>query len=489
MRNSNRYNFILPLLLLSLMSSSCKKSTDSSGNGGGTTPPVVTPPVTVSFDVACWLTTSDRANLIAKQNIALNWGTNSNSLPTMLIDSTIQYQTIDGFGYTLTQGSAYVINQLAPADRTALLNELFGSSDNSIGVSFLRVGIGATDLSSSVYTYDDMPAGQTDPTLANFSLNVDMPDVIPILQQIVSINPSIKILATPWSAPVWMKDNNSFVGGSLLPAYYTAYANYFVKYIQAMQLKGIGIYAITPQNEPLHAGNNPSLYMTAIQEAAFIKNNLGPAFNTAGISTKIIAYDHNCDRPDYPLDVLSDAAARPFIDGSAFHLYAGDISALTTVHTAYPTKNVYFTEQYTPTTGAFSGDLRWHLRNVIIGSMRNWSKTAIEWNLANDPFFSPHTTGGCTTCLGALTIGNGTVTRNVAYYIIAQASKFIPPNSVRIASDNNGNLQTVAFLKPGGQKVLIVLNDGTAVQGFNIKFNNKWFTANLDAGAVATYTW
>jgi glucosylceramidase len=256
-----------------------------------------------------------------------------------------------------------------------------------------------------------------------------------------------------------------------------------------MQAKGININAITPQNEPLHAGNNPSLYMTAVQQAAFIKNNLGPAFNAAGISTKIIVYDHNCDRPDYPLDVLSDAAARNFADGSAFHLYAGDISALTTVHNAYPAKNIYFTEQYTPSNGSFAGDLRWHLKNVIIGSMRNWSRTAIEWNLANDPTFSPHTTGGCTTCQGALTISSGTVIRNVAYYIIAQASKFIPPGSIRIASENNGNLNTVAFLKPNGQKVLIVLNDGSASQGFNIKFNNKWFTVTLDAGAVATYVW
>ena len=485
MRKFNSANLIFCALLLAA-GISCKKS---SSGGGGVTPIVITPPTIVSSDVASYLTTTDKSNLVAKQNVALNFSTTANALPQMLVDSTIKYQTVDGFGYTLTQGSAYVINQLPAADRTALLTELFGSGDNSIGVSFLRLGIGATDLSSSDYTYDDMPNGTTDLALANFSLNVDMPDVIPILQQIVSINPSIKIIATPWSAPVWMKDNGSFIGGSLQPSYYAVYANYFVKYIQAMQAKGITINAITPQNEPLHAGNNPSLYMTAIQEATFVKNNLGPAFAAAGIATKIIVYDHNCDRPDYPMDVLSDAAANSFIDGSAFHLYAGDISALQTVHNAYPTKNVYFTEQYTPTTGSFAGDFRWHLKNVIIGSMRNWSKTAIEWNLANDPTFSPHTTGGCTTCLGALTVGSGVVTRNVAYYIIAQASKFVPPGSVRIASENYGNLNTVAFLKANGQKVLIVLNDGSSSQGFNIKFNGKWFTPTLDAGAVATYVW
>lgn len=396
---------------------------------------------------------------------------------------------VDGFGFTLTAGSADVINQLGTAEKNALLNELFGTGDNSIGVSFLRLGIGATDLSSSVYSYDDMPAGQTDPALANFSLSPDQAAVIPILKQILLINPNIKLLATPWSAPVWMKDNNSSVGGNLNPVYYQVYANYFVKYIQAMQAEGLPVFAITPQNEPLHPGNNPSLYMTAAQEAVFIKNNLGPAFNTAGLSTKIIIYDHNCDRPDYPLDILNDAAARQYIDGSAFHLYAGNISALSQVYAAYPGKNVYFTEQYTSSSGNFSTDLQWHLKNVIIGSMRNYSRVALEWNLANDPSYGPHTSGGCTTCLGAITIGSGIVTRNVGYYIIGHASKFVRPGSVRIASDNYGSLQTVAFLRPDGKKTLIVLNDSITPQSFNIRFKGQSLTTTVPGAAVATYVW
>ena len=182
-----------------------------------------------------------------------------------------------------------------------------------------------------------------------------------------------------------MKDNNSSIGGSLQTQYYDVYAKYFVKYIQQMKAEGITIDAVTPQNEPLNPGNNPSLVMTAAEQTNFIKNNLGPAFQAAGLTTKIITYDHNCDQPDYPIAVLSDPAANAFVNGSAFHLYAGDISALTTVHDAFPDKAVYFTEQYTSSTGDFGGDLKWHLKNVIIGSMRNWSRTALEWNLANDP--------------------------------------------------------------------------------------------------------
>ncbi len=445
-------------------------------------------PVVAANEVDFWLTRGDSTVLLSKQSTVLSFGTIANSSSTIEVDSTQTYQTVDGFGYTLTGGSAYVINRLGAADKASLLNELFGSAPHSIGISYLRLSIGASDLNAAVFTYDDMPAGQTDPTLANFSLNPDKADVIPLLKEILLINPSIKILGSPWSPPVWMKDNGSSKGGSLQPQYYDAYARYFVKYIQQMKAEGITIDAVTPQNEPLHPGNNPSLLMLAEQQRDFIKKNLGPAFQAAGITTKIIAYDHNCDRPDYPLTVLADAAAAAFVDGSAFHLYAGDISALSKLHDAYPNKHVYFTEQWTSSAGAFDGDLKWHLKNVVIGSMRNWGKIALEWNLANDPTFGPYTTGGCTQCKGALTIGT-TVKRNVSYYIIAHASKFVPAGSIRIGSNITGNLQNVAFKTPSGKKVLIVENDGVSDQIFNIRFNNKWVTTSLPAGAVGTFVW
>ena len=472
-------------VLMCILLAGCAKS-----NGGGATPPpvVIIPPTVTPTGINYWLTTGDKTNLLSKQTTPLPFDVVANSLPDINVDSTQKFQTVDGFGYTLTQGSAAVISQLPASDRNALLTELFASNDNSIGVTFLRIGIGATDLSSTVYSYDDMPSGQTDITLANFNLAPDQSAMIPVLKQILQINPNIKLLATPWSAPVWMKDNNSTIGGSLNPSYYQAYANYFVKYIQAMKAEGLSIYAITPQNEPLNPYNNPSLVMTAIQEASFIKNNLGPAFTTANLTTKIIAYDHNCDRSDYPLDVLNDASARQYVDGSAFHLYAGDISALSQVHFAWPDKNIYFTEQYTASSGSFAGDFQWHMKNVMIGSMRNYSKVALEWNLANDASFGPHTPGGCTTCLGAITIASS-INRNVGYYIVAQISKFVPPGSIRIASDNYGNLLTAAFLRADGTKVLVVLNDSNTAQSFNIKFNGKWLSTALPGGAAATYVW
>ncbi len=460
----------------------CSKSNNSN--------PSPTPvPVPPTNDVEMWLTKSDQSVLLQKQAAVLSFVSTANSFPNIDVDSATTYQTIDGFGYTLTGGSAYLINRMDAASRSSLLNELFGNAANSIGVSYLRVSIGASDLNSSVFSYDDMPAGQTDISLSNFSLSQDTLDLIPVLKQILAINPNIKIMGSPWSPPVWMKDNGSTIGESLQTQYYNVYANYFVKYIQQMQVKGIPVNAITVQNEPQHGGNNPSMLMSATQQANFIKNNLGPAFQSAGIGTKIIIWDHNCDNPNYPISILNDAAAKAFIDGSAFHLYAGDISALSAVHNAHPDKNLYFTEQWTGANGTFDGDLKWHIKNVIIGSMRNWSKVALEWNLANDPAYGPHTPGGCTECKGAITISGSSISKNVGYYIVAHASKFVPSGSVRISSSLVSNLPNVAFKTASGKKVLIVVNESASTISFNISYKGKYVITSLSAGNVATYSW
>ncbi len=473
------------IICLSFILSCCAKKSTTGGNQPNPDPG--TP--TSKSDAEYWLTEPDQSSLFRKQNQSLLFGNNSNaSASTIEVDSTTTYQTIDGFGYTLTGGSATLINLLPVATKDALLNELFRSDSTFIGVSYLRISIGASDLSASTFTYDEVPAGQTDPTLQQFSIDQEKQDLIPILKKILAINPTIKIMGSPWTAPTWMKTNNAFMGGSLKPEYYSVYAQYFVKYIQAMKAEGITIDAITPQNEPLHGGNNPSMVMQPTEQADFIKNHLGPAFAAASISTKIITYDHNADRPDYPLTILDDAAARPYVDGSAFHLYGGNISALSQVHDRYPNKNLYFTEQWTGGPGNFAGDLKWHIQNLVIGATRNWSRNVLEWNLAADPNYQPHTNGGCTSCMGALTIGS-TVSRNVSYYIIAHASKFVRPGSVRISSSQTGTLSTVAFKNPEGKKVLIVLNNGNSPEVFNIKFNGKSFTTSLNNGAVGTFVW
>lgn len=438
-----------------------------------------------------WLTKADRSVLFAKQSDELKFSSSSAGNPTIYVDDKETYQPIDGFGYALTGGSAqHIIKMSAPA-RTALLKELFATNGNNIGVSYIRLSIGASDLNEKVFSYNDLPEGQTDLEQKKFDLGLDKADVIPVMKEILAINPKIKILGSPWSPPLWMKTTYDARGGMLKPEYYDAYARYFVKYIQEMKKEGITIDAVTVQNEPLHPGNNPSLLMVAPDQALFVKKNLGPAFEKAGIKTKIIIYDHNADRPDYPISILNDPEARKHIDGSAFHLYGGKIEALTDVHDAHPDKNIYFSEQMVvERPGSSTINIINPVSRLIIGATRNWSRNVLEWNLAADPENKPFTDrGGCPTCQGAVTIDKDRVSRNIAYYSIAHASKFVRPASVRIASNELTDLSNVAFKTPDGKKVLIVANTGKESAFFNINYNGKALAAHLDKGAVGTYIW
>ncbi|MCW3093749.1 MAG: glucosylceramidase [Ferruginibacter sp.] len=438
-----------------------------------------------------WLTNPDRSALFQPQPGEVMLKKQANDYPTVAVDDTQSYQGIDGFGFALTGGSALHIIKMTPAARKALLKELFTTDKNNIGISYLRLSIGASDLNEKVFSYDDLPEGETDPMLKKFDLGPDRKDVIPVMKEILALAPGIKILGSPWSPPAWMKTIFDTRGGRLKPEFYGTYAAYFVRYIQAMKAAGINIDAITVQNEPLHPGNNPSLLMPAPDEADFIKNHLGPAFQKAGIKTKIILYDHNADRPDYPITILNDPAAAKYIDGSGFHLYGGDIEALTDVHDAHPTKNLYFTEQMVvDRPGAKGIFIAGPVKRVMIGATRNWCRNVLLWNLAADPEFKPFTDrGGCPSCQGAVTIDGDSVTRNLAYYVMAHASKLVRPGSVRIASNNLDSVSTVAFKTPTGKKVLLAANNSKSEQTFNILYKGEMVTTQLKAGAVATYTW
>jgi len=477
---------LLPIILITLLMIGCKINPDSDNQQVQTDKEQEVK----HSDVDLWLTSPESKILFQQQDVSLLFSSASNQNPTIEVDTAKIYQTIDGFGNCLTGGSSLLIHKMDAVSRAALLKELFSTDSNSIGISYLRVSIGASDMDEKVFSYDDLPAGETDVEMTKFNLGYDKLYLVPVLKEILAINPDIKILGSPWSAPIWMKTNKDTRGGSLIPEYFDAYAKYFVKYILAMKSEGIRIDAITIQNEPLHAGNNPSMYMTAEDQALFIKKSLGPAFVSAGIDTKIIVYDHNADRPDYPLTIFNDPETAKYVDGSAFHLYAGIIDVLSEVHNAFPEKNLYFTEQWVGAPGNLKEDLAWHVRTLIIGGTRNWCRNVLEWNMATDPNYNPHTDrGGCDKCLGTITIDGNKITRNPAYYIIAHAAKFVRPGSVRIDSNVPANLPNVSFNSPSGQKVLIVFNNATTLQKFNIGFNGKIVSTALERVAVGTYIW
>ncbi|MFM7839942.1 MAG: glycoside hydrolase family 30 protein [Chitinophagaceae bacterium] len=439
--------------------------------------------------VAVWFTKADQTQLLQRQ--APIYFSSRSGLGTegIVVNDASSYQPIRGLGFALTGGSAYHIMKMGARERAILLQELFGRGDHSIGISYLRISIGASDLDPEVFSYDDLPPQETDENLVHFQLGRDTLYLLPLLREILSIDPELNIMASPWSAPVWMKSNRQSKGGRLLRNYYSTYAQYFVKYILSMRQQGIPIDAITPQNEPLHPGNNPSMYMEAEEQRDFIKDYLGPAFSTAGLATKIVVYDHNCNRPDYPITILNDSLARTYVAGSAFHLYEGDILVLTKVKDSHPDKDLYFTEQWTGAKGSFREDLLWHTKNVVIGALRNWSTCVLEWNLASDEHFEPHTPGGCTECKGALTITGNRIQKNVSYYIIAHASKFLPRGSVRIHSSPETDFPQVVFRTPEGRTVMLLLNEKEAAADLQIFFRNQQATLHMPSSCVATLVW
>jgi glucosylceramidase len=442
-------------------------------------------------EVQLWLTKADKSALFEQQKPFLHFSKTGVQQPTIEINDSQKFQTIDGFGFALTGGSAQHLAHMDAAKRAALLKELFAVDGKNVGVSYLRISIGASDLNDHVFSYDDLPAGETDPNLTKFSLAPDRIDLLPILKEILSINPNIEILGSPWSAPPWMKTNNNSKGGKLKPEYYETYAHYFVKYIQGMKAEGVKIAAITIQNEPLNEKNTPSMQMLAEEEAVFIRDHLEPAFKAAGLHTKIILYDHNCDVPEYALSILNDPQANRYVDGSGFHLYGGEIGAMSKVHDAFPQKNLYFTEYMAvePTENSKISITK-PVEGTFIGALQNWSRNVLLWNLAANSKFEPHTdNGGCPICQGAVTIDGNEVTRNLAYYAVAHFSKFVRPNSIRVFSTSLSGLSNVAFKTPSGQTVLIVANSSNSTQVFRVRNNGKSFETSLTEGSVGTYIW
>ncbi len=441
-------------------------------------------------------TTGDRAMLLqAQPSLNLTAGETSSS-PVITVDATIQYQQMDGFGGSLTDSSAWLIwNKLSVSQQTALMQQLFSPSAG-IGISFLRQPMGATDFSASGnYSYDDMPAGQTDPNLTNFSVAHDAAYIVPLVKQALSINPTIKVVALPWSPPAWMKASGTMNGGNMNTAYFPSLAQYFVNFVQAYQQQGIPIYAVSVQNEPLYSTTGyPSEFLAAGDEATFIANNLGPALNNAGLGkVKIFGYEHNWDNTAYPETVLSGPAAQ-YVAGSSFHCYAGDPSAQSTVRAAFPSKDIWFTECSGITSSNFPGDLVWNAEHLLIGATRNWARSVSIWNLALDQNSGPKN-GTCSNCRGVVTIDDSvspaTVAFNVEYYVLGHLGKFVVPGAHRIDSNTfgAGSIEDVAFQNPDGSIVLLVLNSASTTGSFSVSFKGQSFTYNLPAGAVATFIW
>lgn len=411
--------------------------------------------------------------------------------PTITVDTTRKYQTMDGFGASLTDSSAWLLySKLTPEKRDETMRALF-DSNSGIGVSFLRQPMGASDLARNDYSYDDLPPGQSDPELKHFSIDHDKDYILPSIRDAIKLNPQIKVMATPWSPPGWMKTSDALIGGAVKPSAYPALANYFVKFIRAYEAEGVPIYGITMQNEPLYVPNNyTGMSFPADAQRDFLRDHLGPALEKANLHPKVMVYDHNWDRPDYAITVLNDPAAAQYAAGTAWHCYAGEVHAQSDVHNKFPNKDTWETECSGGTWQ--KGNLLAVTAQLIIRSTRNWAKSVVLWNMALDQNNGPNT-GGCDECRGLVTVDTSKtpagVTRTVDYYAIGQASKFVHPGAVRIDTNSFEKLEDVAFQNRDGSIALLVLNNADGALPFVVKSHGSAFTYTLPAGSVVTFTW
>jgi glucosylceramidase len=453
---------------------------------------LATPPNHSARAVDIWVTTGDKSQLL-KQNADVVFEPGTGSGGTLItVSPTTTFQTMSGFGAALTDSSAWLMqNRMSAAQRDKLMRQFF-SPKSGIGINYLRLPMGASDFTASgFYSYNDNPPGGPDPSQANFSIAHDEAYIIPQLQRAKELNPELQLMASPWSTPAWMKTNNSMTGGSLRTNYEASYALYLAKFVQAYEAAGLPLDALTLQNEPLHTSNYPTMSMSASQQTNLIKNHVGPLFQSEGIDTKIVAYDHNWDNTDYPLQVLGDPIANQYVSGTAFHAYGGDVSAQTTVHNAYPDKDIYFTE----ITGGdwatnFADNLVWNFQNIFIGATRNWAKTGLLWNMALDQNNGPHQ-GGCSDCRGVVTVDSNTgdVTFNEEFYSLGQMTKAVQAGAVRINSMTNSTFNTVAFTNPDGSTALVALNPHSSASTIRVYFAGEHFTYQIPGKSVATFRW
>ncbi|MDY6443422.1 MAG: glycoside hydrolase family 30 protein [Bacteroidales bacterium] len=414
------------------------------------------------------------------------------------------FQTVDGFGLAITQASCYNLLKMSPADRTAFLTEVF-DRERGMGSSLIRVCIGGSDFSMDEFTWCDEPG------LEHFAVHpLDEQYLFPILDEIYAINPAVKIIASPWSAPLWMKvgedgktPHSQWYAGHLGEAYYQDYAQYFVRWIREMQRRGYDILAVTLQNEPLNRGNSMSTYMSWQEQSNFIKWAIGPAFAAAGLQTKVLVFDHNYSydgdygQQDYPVHIFEDPEAGRYVQGSAWHNYGGNVSVLDGVHARFPDKEIYFTEASIGTWNySFEDCLINDFRDVFLGTLGRWGKGVTLWNLMLDYQGKPFRPRGCSTCYGAVSIDASdyslnSVVRNSHYYDVAHCSKVLQPGAVRLGTSgySAAGLAYQLYRNPDGSYAALILNETGSDALLNFVTDNYAVACRIPARAVQSVTW
>lgn len=440
---------------------------------------------------AIWLTTADESAKLAPRPALVAQGAATGD-EAVAIDPSRRFQQMHGFGASITDASAELLSRLPEVQRRAIMRELFGRNSGGLGLSFTRLTVGASDFSSTHYSYDDTPGNAPDPELRHFSIEPARKYVLPRTREALAINPDLLVMISPWSAPAWMKTSRSLIKGELEPRYYDAFARYLARTVEEFGREGVPVSMLTIQNEPdFEPGDYPGMRINPPERAVIIGKHVGPLFRARGLATQILDYDHNWDNPEMPLAVLADPDARQHVSGVAWHCYEGDVPAQSVVHDAHPDKDAWFTEcsggEWAP---RFGETLGWMTDKLIIGAANHWARGTLLWNLALDPAHGPHK-GGCGDCRGVITIdpASGTITRNVEYYVLGHASRFVLPGAFRIAADRKGGgIEAAAFLNRDGSTVAILHR--TSGEGpVTLAHDGRRYSFDMPVGSVATLRW
>jgi glucosylceramidase len=440
---------------------------------------------------AMWLTTADQSQKLAPQPIVAPAGPATGD-ETVTIDAARRFQRMQGFGAAMTDASAELFSRLPDDKRKAIMAELFGRAEGGLGLSFTRLTVGASDFSRTHYSYDDTPGNAPDSELRYFSIAPARQYVLPRVREALALNPELKVMISPWSAPAWMKTTRSLIQGQLLPQYYPAFANYLARTVEGFEREGVPVAMLTIQNEPdFEPDSYPGMRVNSPDRAKIIGGFVGPTFRVHGLKTQILDYDHNWDNPEMPWTVLSDPVARRYVAGVAWHCYEGDVPAQSQVHDAFPDKDTWFTEcsggEWQP---KFDETLGWMTDKLIIGGANNWSRGVLLWNLALDPAHGPHK-GGCADCRGVVTIdpATGAITRNVEYYVLGHASRFVLPGAYRVAAaKRDSGIEAAAFVNRDGSRVAI-LHRNSGEGPVSVAIEGSRYVVPLAVGSVATLRW
>lgn len=450
--------------------------------------------------VQSWVTTDDQSRRLEKEPtppVFRPVGPASPEDVLIAIDSTQRHQRMAGFGASITDATAWLMqHRMSDLQRAALLRELFSREGAGVGFDLTRLTIGASDFSQAHYTFNDRPAGEADPSLDHFSIDAHRVDVLPVVKQALAVNPKLLVMASPWSAPAWMKSNGSLIRGSLRPDMHDAFARYLLRYVEAVGAEGVPIFALTVQNEPLfEPGDYPGMRVDAAARADLVGRHLGPLLAEKAPGTQIIEWDHNWDAPQEPLAVLADPVANRFVAGVGWHCYVSDtlLPNQSLVRDAHPDKEVWLTEcsggEWKPRWG---DALVSTARNLVIRSTRHWARGILMWNLALDERHGPHL-GGCKDCRGLVTIDSrtGEVTRTPEFYAFAHASRFVRPGAWRVtSSEARDSVDNVAFLNADdGSIVVVVSNSAQATRRIVVRHAGREFGHRLAPQSVVTFVW